>query len=103
MTQTAITQVEDKGTVRPSADIVANSAADLRATFRRMVSDGVREITVDFSDVVMLDSAGIGLLVAVHNSLRKVSGHLRIIHASTEIIDLLRMMRIHQHIEVSGE
>ncbi len=102
MNGTLLIKAEDKGTIHPAADIVAASIAELRADLRRMIGDGVRELTVDFSAVAMLDSAGIGLLVAAHNSLSKVGGRLAIVNASPEILDLLRSMRIHQHFRVSG-
>jgi anti-anti-sigma regulatory factor len=48
------------------------------------------------------DSTGIGLLIAAHNSLRKVGGKLPVIHASPDILELFQTMRIHQHFSVSG-
>lgn len=103
MTGTPLNNVDNKGTIRPAADVVAGSVAELRAQLRTMIADGVRELTVDLSNVAMIDSAGIGLLVAAHNSLSQVGGRLGIVRASPEILDLLRTMRIHQHLSVSGE
>jgi anti-anti-sigma factor len=68
-----------------------------------MVGAGAREMTVDLSDVRMMDSRGIGLLISAHNSLRKVGGTLAVVHASKDILDLLHTMRIHQHFSVSGD
>ena len=103
MTYAQITQVEEKGTIRPNTDIVASSAGELRGALRKMVGEGVRDITVDFREVAMLDSSGIGLLVAAHNSLTKIGGRLAIVHASPDVLELLRTMRIHQHFEISGD
>ena len=50
----------------------------------------------------MVDSAGIGLLISAHNSLKKAGGELAVIHASSDILALFRTMRIHQHFSVSG-
>jgi anti-anti-sigma regulatory factor len=50
----------------------------------------------------MVDSTGIGLLISAHNSLKKAGGDLTVIHASKDILDLFRTMRIHQHFSVSG-
>jgi anti-anti-sigma regulatory factor len=50
----------------------------------------------------MVDSAGIGLLISAHNSLKKAGGELTVIQVSKDILDLFRTMRIHQHFSVSG-
>jgi anti-anti-sigma regulatory factor len=50
----------------------------------------------------MVDSTGLGLLISAHNSISKTGGKLAVIHASKEILDLFRSMRIHQHFSVSG-
>ena len=50
----------------------------------------------------MLDSAGLGLLIAAHNSLQKVGGEMSVVKASPDILELLTTMRIHQHFRISG-
>jgi anti-anti-sigma factor len=99
-----VTTREDvKAVVRPDGDeIVAGSVPDLRLKMRGIIEDGVRELVVDLTDVRMVDSSGIGLLISAHNSLRKVGGHLAVIHASAEILELCQSMRIHQHFSVTG-
>jgi len=57
---------------------------------------------MDLAAAEMVDSAGIGLLISAHNSLKKAGGELTVIHASKDILNLFRTMRIHQHFSVSG-
>lgn len=103
MSQTQIVREGTRSTVQPPGDIVMASVPELRATLREEVAAGAREVTLDFGGVHMVDSTGIGLLVAAHNSLLKVGGKLEVIRASQEILELFRTMRIHQHFNVSGE
>ncbi|MBS1825944.1 MAG: STAS domain-containing protein [Acidobacteria bacterium] len=103
MSSTTITTNEDGAIVQPAGDVTATSAPELRSALKGVIAGGARAVTVDFSNVQMLDSAGIGLLIATHNSLAKVSGKLSVVRASAEIMDLFQMMRIHQHFSVSGE
>ncbi|MEI9974032.1 MAG: STAS domain-containing protein [Ignavibacteriota bacterium] len=94
---------DDRAVVYPSGDtIVAATIPELRVKMRGAVEDGVRDLTIDLAGVRMVDSSGLGLLIAAHNSLRKVGGQLAIIHASNDLLELFRSMRMHQHFTVSG-
>jgi anti-anti-sigma factor len=98
-----VTRELEKAVVRPSGDsIVAASVDELRARIRVIVAEGVRDLIVDLTDVRMVDSSGIGLLISAHNSLRKVDGKLAVIHASPEILELFHTMRMHQHFSIAG-
>jgi len=81
---------------------VAASLPELRLKMLAIVAEGVEELVIDLTDVHMVDSSGIGLLISAHNSLRKAGGRLAVIHASAEILELFQTMRMHQHFSVSG-
>ncbi len=83
-------------------DLVAARLPALRSKLREMVDSGVLHLTMDLAETGMVDSAGIGLLISTHNSLKKAGGDLKVIKASPDILELLRTMRIHQHFSVSG-
>jgi anti-sigma B factor antagonist len=98
-----VTREDNKAIVRPAGDnIVAASIPELRSKMRGIIGEGVRELVLDLTDVHMVDSSGIGLLISAYNSLRKVGGRLAVIHASAEILELFHTMRMHQHFSVSG-
>jgi len=98
-----VTREDNKAIVRPpGTGIVAASLPELRSKMRGIIDEGVRELVVDLTDVQMVDSSGIGLLISAYNSLRKVGGRLAVIHASAEILELFQTMRMHQHFSVSG-
>lgn len=89
--------------VQTEGDLVAAKLPALRSRLTEMVALGVRHLTLDLAGVRAVDSMGIGLLVSAHNSLKKEGGELTVIHASNDILDLFRAMRIHQHFSVSGD
>ena len=100
---TMITRVGNRAVVQPSGDaIVATNLAELRVQMRDIVNDGVRDLVIDLTSVRMVDSSGIGLLIAAYNSLRKAGGQMAVIHASNDLLELFRSMRMHQHFSVSG-
>ena len=99
-----VTREENKAVIRPAGDsIVAASVPELRARMRGMVDEGVRDLVVDLTDVQMVDSSGIGLLISAYNSLKKVGGQMAVVHASRDILDLFRTMRMHQHFSITGD
>jgi anti-sigma B factor antagonist len=92
----------DRATVAPRGDVVATAVADLRQTMRDLVRGGVREMVVDLHSAEMMDSTGIGLLLAGYNSLGQAGGKFSVVGASPEILELLRTMRVHQRFTVEG-
>jgi anti-anti-sigma factor len=102
MTETITSRENGKATVRPGGDVVASSLGELRGLMRGLIDEGVRDMVLDFANVRMLDSRGIGLLISAHNSLKAAGGRISLTHASEEIVHLLRTMRVHQHFSVSG-
>ena len=89
-------------TVKVAADLVTSKSSELREELRQLVASGRRSIVLDFSSVRMVDSSGLGMIIAAHNSLRKVQGELVVTNCSTDILELFRSMRIHQHMTVEG-
>jgi anti-anti-sigma factor len=98
-----VNREENRAVLYPSGDtIVAATIPELRSKMRGVVDEGVRELTIDLAGVRMVDSSGLGLLIAAHNSLSKVGGQLAVIHASNDLLELFRSMRMNQHFSVTG-
>jgi anti-anti-sigma factor len=75
-------------------------AADFRQDLLKEVESGVKRLVVDLNDVQMVDSVGIGVLVAAHNSLSKTGGQMAVSNVSQDIFNLFKVMRLDQHFEV---
>jgi len=99
----SVERLEDKVIVQPIEDLVDVGVSELRTTLREVAGAGSHNLVLDLRQVRMVDSSGIGLLVAAHNSMRRLGGSLAVIHASADILQLMRSMRIHQHFSVSGD
>ena len=83
-------------------DLVASTVADTRNQFKQILAEGVTGVAVDLSRVYIIDSQGIGLLVALHNSLEKSGGTLAVTNASAEIVELFKSMRLDRHFTIAG-
>ena len=94
-------RIEDgKAVLTPEGDIVASVAEALRARLKEVLQEGVTGLVIDLSRVELIDSVGIGLLIAVHNSLGKKGGRLVLRHVNADLAALLRTMRLDKHFQV---
>ena len=71
---------------------------------RGIVAEGVRDLVVDLTDVSMVDSSGIGLLISAYNLLAQGGrpASCGSTHVREEILELFQTMRMHQHFSVTG-
>ncbi|MGE4553511.1 MAG: STAS domain-containing protein [Desulfovibrionaceae bacterium] len=80
--------------------IGAAEVEDLRGRLKALVDGGARHLVLDMDAVEILDSMGIGLLVAAHNTLRGVGGVFEVVNASPDVFNLLRTMRLDKHFSI---
>jgi anti-sigma B factor antagonist len=103
MTETIAERDGTRAVIRAAGDVVAASIGELRQLMQELAANGVREMVVDLTNTRMMDSRGIGLLISAYNTMQKAGGQFAVTHASQEIFDLLRTMRIHQHFIISND
>ena len=99
-------QVIKKGaqaTIILAEELVASEVPNLKIVMKRLIGEGVTSIILDCTHLILMDSTGIGCLVAAHNSLTRVNGSLTIIQASADIYDLLCSMRLDRHIKMTPQ
>lgn len=96
-----MTATESQKTISMPEKISAQEMPVMREEFKALILSGVRELTLDFAAVRSIDSVGIGLLVAAHNSLAKLQGRLMLVGVGPEIHQLLTLMRIDKHMSVA--
>lgn len=80
-------------TLRPG-DLTATTVDRVRGELKLLLQGGAKLLTIDLAGVQMVDSMGIGLLIQAHNSLTKTGGSLEVVHASAELLELFRSMRL---------
>lgn len=88
-------------TIRPGKNILASTADEFKGLIKSLIHDGVTELTLDCVRMTMLDSIGVGILVAAHNSLSSVGGKLYVANTNSDIYDLLTMMRLDKHFNIT--
>ncbi len=86
--------------VKPDIDITASMAGEFMAELKQVIAGGVDSLTIDLSVVEIIDSMGLGVMVATHNTLKKNNSKLKLINASKDILGLLNKLRSDHHFEI---
>ena len=96
----AVTREEVKATVKPGADIIASELAEFKPVLKSVIDEGITELVIDMDGVAMIDSMGLGIIIAAHNSLKKNGGKLKAVNLSKDMHNLFKSMRLDQHFTV---
>ncbi len=86
--------------VKPDIDITASMADEFMAELKQVIGGGVDSLTIDLSTVEVIDSMGLGVMVAAHNTLKKNNSKLKLVNASNDILNLLNKLRLDYHFEI---
>jgi anti-anti-sigma factor len=94
---------ESKQSFSPDGDLTAATAQEIRIQLKDLIRRGLSELVIDLSNTRVIDSTGIGLLVATHNSLRRIDGTLTLINVSQELFELLKAFRLDKHFSITRD
>ena len=89
-------------TVMVADNMVDPHINPLKEELRKVYEEGAKRIIIDMSGVEAIDSIGLRLLVATHNSLQKHSAKLELINPAAEIHNMLHTMRLDQEFTMRG-
>jgi anti-anti-sigma factor len=81
----------------PGRDIVVPAVEEMKIELKQLIGSSLGDLTIDFDGVEMIDSKGLGLLIAGFNTLQAAGRKLRIARAIPDIVELLRVMRLDRH------
>ncbi len=95
-----IIREKNKTIVRPAMDIVASMAEDFKNELLSAINDCEEKLVIDFAGVEMVDSLGIGVIIAAHNTLTQAGKQLKVINVSKDIFGLFSTMRLNRRFTV---
>jgi len=67
-----------------------------------VLAESPAELRLDLSGTALMDSIGIGVVIATHNSMKKKGGKLVVSNASENIVKLFKSMRLDQHLNLDS-
>lgn len=91
----------DRVRLELQGDFTATVVPEAKSALLKAMEEGAMEVEFDFGKTVVIDSTGIGFLIATYNSLSKKGGVVRVVLASEDIYRLLQSMRLEKRLSVS--
>lgn len=94
-------QYQDKTIVLSDiTELNAANSATLRDDARAALRTELTTIDVDLSQTRLLDSSGLGALIALHKTMCARGGSVRIINPTPSVQQILELTRLHRVFEI---
>jgi anti-anti-sigma factor len=77
-----------------SKSLTYQNGEEVEATFKDYLDQLKNEIIIDFSKISFLDSAGLELLLQMHNELKQRGGALKLVHLNKLCLDILKVTQL---------
>ena len=90
----------DTTIVRPDMDVVASMAEDFKNELLSIITESEGQLVIDLAGVEMVDSIGIGVVMAAYNTLSRAGRRLKIVNVSKDIYGLFSTMRLNRRFTV---
>lgn len=88
--------------IKPGVDIVASMAEDFKSELLSVINGSSGEVIIDLEGVDMVDSVGIGVIIAAHNTLNQSDRKLKVINVVKDVYGLFTTMRLNRRFTVEG-
>lgn len=69
-------------------------ATSLNQEFHHLIDQGTRKVVVDLAGVTLMNSSGLGMLIAGYTTLRNVGGDLRLACVNENIRNLISITKL---------
>ncbi|MBN2706803.1 MAG: STAS domain-containing protein [Deltaproteobacteria bacterium] len=89
-----ISKHEDRITVTLEGDLTSETLNDFRDSIQAEINAGGRDFVIDFRNTVVIDSMGIGCLVATYNTLKQEGGSISLRNLPDNLKEVFQIMRL---------
>jgi anti-sigma B factor antagonist len=89
-------RVDEAGgvTLKIRGELDALSAPELRPILDQLIEDQARHVSVDLSELRMVDSSGVGALVSLYKRVRSYGGQLEFIGVTAQPLVIFKLLRL---------
>lgn len=96
------TDVANATFLRVQGELDALTAPELRPALDRLVSDCREDITVDLSELRLIDSSGVGALVGLYKRVRANGGTVRFVGVTAQPLVIFKLLRLDMVFGLTG-
>ncbi len=89
-----LTHEENRVVISLEGDFVTDLVNEFRNVIQEQIQAGHTAFVLDFKNTVIIDSMGIGCLVATFNTLKQKNGTLELINVPENLKDVFQVMRL---------
>lgn len=87
-------------TIKPGKDIIEAKAPKLREKMLRAMEAAGKAVVLDFTNVKNIDSVGLAVIIASHNTLKDSGMGLKLKNLSQEQLKLFNALGVGEYIEL---
>ncbi len=91
-----IRQVGQVSVVKVSGKLTSFESGALRASIAQLLKEGRKQILLNLSGLVYLDSSGIGDLVHTYMSVIKSGGEMKVVGLTEKVEEILKITQLYQ-------
>lgn len=92
--------IEDVTVFEVAGKVVLPEEAQLREVMREAIAQGARKILFDLGKVRVMDSSGVGTLMAAYTSAKNAGAEVKLCSLSKKLLDILQMVELHLVFEI---
>jgi anti-sigma B factor antagonist len=99
-------QVESVGEIRIihiKGKVTFEYCPALQSRMDTILSEGIRQVVIDFKEVPFIDSSGIGEVLRVFKKMRDVKGEVVLANPNRKLRDLFSMYRFNQFMRITQD
>jgi len=85
---------DDQIMIKPGIAIVDSMAEDFKAELVSVINEGHTEVIIDLEGAEMIDSVGVGIVVAAYNTLKQSNRTLKVINVTKDIKHLFSSLQL---------
>lgn len=97
-----IVNAGDQTVVKPGGDVVASMAETFKGELLSAVNASQGVVIIDLAGAQMVDSVGIGVIIAAHNTLNQAGRELKVINVTKDIFGLFTTMRLNRRFTIEA-
>ena len=87
--------------LRVRGELDALSCPDLRGVLDALAAMGKRAITVDLSELRLIDSSGVGVMVSLYKRVRANGGEVKFVGVTAQPLVIFKLLRLDRAFELS--